>query len=190
MNTETLVEPDLVAGGRLHLFSLYVDFPAAVRARRVTSQISRLAGEQWRTSTEMWNLDSLTTSEPIRKMITQDAAAADVLVIAMSSLDWRELELVEWLNCLTAGKANRRGPGLFIGLLGDGKGQAVELDWTVKQFLRCARQMDRNFIWHWMDRDAMADVDYWLTDSVEALLTRQQPGRNVIFLQEAAIEIA
>ena len=190
MNTETLIEPELVAEGRLRLFSLYVDFPAAVRARWATCQISRLAGEQWKTSTEMWNLDSLTTSEPIRKMITQDAAAADVLVIAMSSLDWRELELVEWLNCLTAGKANRPGTGLFIGLLGDGKGQAVELDWTVKQFLRCARQMDRNFIWRWMDRDAMADVDYWLTDSVEALLTRKQPGRNVIFLREAAIEIA
>jgi len=41
-----------------------------------------------------------------------------------------------------------------------------------------------------MDRDAMADVDYWLTDSVEALLTRKQPGRKVTFLQEAAIEIA
>jgi hypothetical protein len=46
--------------------------------------------------------------------------------------------------------------------------------------------MDRNFIWHWMDRDAMVD-DNWLTDSVEALLTRKQPRRNVIFLQEAAI---
>ena len=187
MNTETLVEPELVVDGRLHVFSLYVDFPAAVRARWATSQISRLAGEQWKTSTEMWNLDSLTTSEPIRKMIAQDAAEADVLVIAMSSLDWRELELVQWLDSLTAGKANRPGPGLFIGLLGDGKGRAVKLDWTVKQFLRCARQMDRNFIWHWMDRDAMADVDYWLTDSVEALLTHKQPGRNVNFLQEAAI---
>ena len=188
MNTETLFEPELVADRRLHLFSLYVDFPAAVRARWVTGQISRLAGKQWKASREMWNLDSLTTSEPIRKMITREVADADVLVIAMSSLDWRELELVEWLNCLTVGKVNRPGSGLFIGLLGDGRGEEEELDWTVKQFLRCARQMDRDFIWRWMDRDAMADVDYWLTDSVEALLTRKQPRRNVIFLQEAAIE--
>ena len=64
----------------------------------------------------------------------------------------------------------------------------MELDWTVKQFLRCARQMDRDFIWHWMGRDAMADDD-WLTDSVEALLTCKQPRGNVIFLQEAAIEV-
>jgi len=187
MNTETLVEPELVADRRLHVFSLYVDFPAAVRARWATRQIYRLAGKQWKTSTEMWNLDSLTTSEPIRKMITQDAADADVLIIAMSSLDWRELELVEWLDSLTAGKANRPGPGLFIGLLGDGRGEAVELDWTVKEFLRCARQMGGDFMWHWMDREAMADVDYWLTDSVEALLTRKQPGRDVVFLPEAAI---
>lgn len=186
MNTETLIEPELVVDRRLHVFSLYVDFPAAVRARWATRQISRLAEEQWKVSTEMWNLDSLTTSEPIRKMITRDVADADVLVIAMSSLDWRELELVQWLDSLTDGKANRPEPRLFIGLLGDGRGQAEELDWTVEQFLRCARQMDRNFIWHWMDRDAMADVDYWLTDSVEALLTRKQPGRNVTFLREAA----
>ena len=188
MNAETLVEPELVVDRRLHLFSLYVDFPAAVRARWAIRQISRLAEEQWKVSTEMWNLDSLTTSEPIRKMITQDVADADVLVIAMSSLDWRELGLVQWLDSLIAGKANRTGPGLFIGLLGDGRGQAVELDWTVKEFLRCARQMNRDFIWHWMDRDAMVDDD-WLTDSVEALLTRKQPRGNVIFLQEAAIEV-
>jgi hypothetical protein len=75
---------------------------------------------------------------------------------------------------------------LFIGLLGDGRGQAVELDWTVKEFLRCARQMDRDFIWHWMGRDAMVDDD-WLRDIAEALLTRKPPGRDVIFLQEATI---
>jgi hypothetical protein len=186
MNTETLVEPELVMDRRRHLFSLYVDFPAAVRARWATRQISRLTEDQWKVTTEMWNLDSLTTSEPIRKMITRDVAEADVLVIAMSSLDWREPELVRWLDSLTAGKTNRPVPRLFIGLLGDGRGQAVELDWTVEQFLRCARQMGRDFIWHWMDRDAMADDD-WLTDSVEALLTRRQPGRDVNFLPEAAL---
>ena len=186
MNAETLVDPELVADRRLHLFSLYVDFPAAVRARWATSQISRLAGKQWKTTTEMWNLDSLTTSEPIRKMITQDAADADVLVIAMSSLDWRELELVQWLDSLAAGKANRPGSGLFIGLLGDENGRAGELDWTVKQFLRCAQRTDRDFIWHWMEPEAMIGGD-WLADSVESLLTRKQPARDVIFLQEAAI---
>ncbi len=46
--------------------------------------------------------------------------------------------------------------------------------------------MDRDFIWHWMDRDAMVDNE-WLMDNVEALLIRKQPGRNRIFLQEAAI---
>lgn len=189
MNTETLIEPELVTDVRLHVFSLYVDFPAAVRARWATRQISRLAKEQWKVSTEMWNLDSLTSSEPIRKMITQDLADADVVVIALSSLDWRELELVQWLDSLTVGKANRPEPRLFLGLLGDGRGQAGELDWTVEQFLRCARQMGRDFIWHWMDRDAMVDDD-WLTDRVAALLSRKPPRYNVIFLPEAAIEVA
>jgi hypothetical protein len=64
----------------------------------------------------------------------------------------------------------------------------VELDWTVKEFLRCARQMDRDFIWHWMDRDAMVDDD-WLRDIAEALVIRKQPGRDMNILQEAAIEV-
>ena len=185
MNIETLVEPEVMTEGRLRLFSLYVDFAAAVRARWATSQISRLAGEHWKSSTEMWNLDSLTASGPIRKMITADAADADVLVIAMSSLDRRELELIQWLDSLTAGKANRPGPGLFIGLLGDENDRAGELDWTVKQFLHCAQRTDRDFIWHWMEPEAMIGGD-WLADSVEALLARKQPGRDVVFLQEAA----
>jgi hypothetical protein len=186
MNTETLVESEMLTDGRLRLFSLYMDIAAAGRARWATSQISRLAGEHWKSSTEMWNLDSLTASEAIRKMIIQDAADADVLVIAMSSLDRRELELVQWLDSLAAGKAKRSGSGLFIGLLGDEDGRAGELDWTVKQFLRCAQRTDRDFIWRWMVGEAM-DSDEWLADSVAALLARKQPGRDMIFLHEAAI---
>jgi len=189
MNTETLIESEAGMDGRLRLFSLYVDFAAAVRARWATGQISQLAGEPWKVSSQMWNLDSLTTSGPIRKMITQDAAEADVLVVAMSSLDRRELELVQWLDALAAGKTNRPAAGLFIGLLGDESGLAGELDWTVKQFLRCSRQMDRDFIWHWMEPGVM-DGNDWLTSSVEALLIRKQPGRDLAFLQETAIAAA
>ena len=189
MNAETLIEPELTMNGKLRLFSLYVDFAAAVRARWVTSQISRLAGDQWKASTQLWNLDSLTASGPIRKMITQDAADADVLIVAMSSLDRRELELAQWLESLPARKVSHPGSGLFIGLLGDENGQAGELDWTVKQFLRCAQQMDRDFIWHWMEPGVMDNND-WLAGSVETLMNRKQPGRDAVFLRETAIEVA
>jgi hypothetical protein len=185
MHTETLVEPELVTNGRLRLFSLYVDFAAAIRARWATGQITGLAGGHWKSCAEMWNLDSLAASNPIRKMINQDAADADVLIVAMSSLDRRTPELIEWLDSLTVCKANRPFSGLFIGLLGNEDQPADELDWTVKQFLRCAQRTDRDFIWRWMENDAMTDAD-WLTDSVEALLTRKQPAYDVAFLQEAA----
>ena len=132
MNAETMVEPKLVVDRRLRLFSLYVDFASAIRARWATGQITGLAGERWKTSTEMWNLDSLTTSEPIWKMITQDAAQADVLIVAMSSLERRTPELIPWLDSLTVCKANRPVSGLFIGLLGEEDQPAGELDWTVK----------------------------------------------------------
>jgi hypothetical protein len=165
----------MVVYGRLRLFSLYLDSDAAVRARWATSQISRLAGEHWKSSTEMWNLDTLTASDPIRTMITQDAANADVIVAAMSSLDRRVLELIQWLDSLTAWKANRPVSGLFIGLFGDEDQPAGELDWTVEQFLRCAQRNDRDFIWRWMGQAAMADGG-WLADSVKVLLSRKQPA--------------
>jgi hypothetical protein len=158
-----------------------VDYAAAERARWVTSQIARLVGEHWKTSTEMWNLDSLaTTSEPIRKMISQEATDADVLIVALSSLDRRELELVQWLNSLTASKSKSPVPRLFISLLGDEKHPAGELEWTVEQFLRCAQRMNQDFIWRWMEPEAMADGD-WLADSVAALLNRKQHAWDMTF---------
>jgi hypothetical protein len=186
MHAGTLVEPDLVTDRKLRMFSLYVDFAAAARARWAISQISQLAGEHWKPSTEMWNLDSLAANGFLRKMITRDAADADVLIIAVSSLDRRETELVQWLDSVAAFKTNRPVSGLLIGLLGDEDQRPGELDWTVKQFLRCAQRLDQDFIWRWMEQGAMNDRD-WLIDSVEALLTRKQSARAEAFFSEAVL---
>jgi hypothetical protein len=175
MHAETLIEREMVICGRLRLFSLYLDSAAAVRARWATSQIARLAGERWKSSTEMWNFNSLFASDPIRTMITQDAVEADVIVIAMSSLDRRMPELIQWLDSLTACRANRRAFGLLVGLFGDDEQSVGELDWTLEQFLGCAQRSGRNFIWCWMRQEAMADGG-WLADSVELLLSRKQPA--------------
>lgn len=110
MYADTLIEPELVTDERIRLFSLYVDYAAAVRARWVTSQITRLVGEHWKTPAEMWDLDLLTDSDPIQKMMSKNAAEADVLIVAMSSLDRRELELIQCLNSLTAEKSKARFP--------------------------------------------------------------------------------
>ena len=181
-----LIEPEILAEKRLRVFSLYVDFAAATRARWAASQVATLAGEHWKSTSELWNLDSVAASEPIRKMIARDAVDADVLVIGMSSMERRELELMEWLDSLAEEKSNRTASGLFIGLLGDERQPAGELDWTVKQFLRYAQCMDRDFIWHWMEPGVMNSND-WLADSVEALLTRKQPARDATFLQATVI---
>jgi len=174
MHSEILIEREMVICGRLRLFSLYLDSAAAMRARWATGQIARLAGERWKSSTEMWNLNSLFASDPIRTMITQDAAEADVVVVAMSSLDRRAPELIQWLESLASGKANRPAAGLLVGLFGDEEQPAGELDWTVEQFQRCAERNDRDFIWRWMGRDALGDGG-WLADSVEVMLSRKQP---------------
>jgi hypothetical protein len=170
-------EEIVVANGKLHVLSLYGDFPASARARWAASTIARLAGPHWQTTSEMWKVDSLTVSQPIRDMITNDATNADAIIIAVSSLEQRALELIEWLNCMAVRGPKRSIPGLLIGLLGDEDGKWQELGWTVKQLIRCAQQADRHFIWHWMETSAMKDSD-WLADSTEELLARKLAANN------------
>ena len=134
---------------------------------------------------KMWSLDSLAANEPIQKMIARDAADADVLIVAVSSLERREPKLIQWLDSLAVPNGSSRISGLFIGLLGDEASEARELDWTVKHFLRHAQRTDRDFIWHWMESEAMTD-DGWLVDSVESLLARKCLAGDVPFLQETA----
>ena len=175
MHSDTLIEREMICG-RLRLFSLYLDSAAAMRARWATSHIARQAGERWRVSTEMWNLNSLFASDSIRTMITQDAAEADVIVVAMSSLDQRMPELIQWLDSLNTCKVNQPVSGLLVGLFGDDEQPAGELVWTVEQFLGCAQRNGRDFIWCWMRQEAMTDGGGWLADNVEVLLSRKQPA--------------
>ncbi|MGO8763587.1 MAG: hypothetical protein ACLQSR_00445 [Limisphaerales bacterium] len=185
MSTDALVLPEMIADKRLRLFSLYLDFAAAGRARWAAGRLSQLAGEnQWESSAEMWSLDSLMAVKSLQKTIARDAARADVLIIAISSLEWREPKLTRWLDSLVAPEGHRRHSGLLIGLLGDEKSRAYELDWTTRQFLRCAQRTDRDFCWRWMDSEAMTD-DHWLVDGVEALLNRENLASEAVFLQEA-----
>lgn len=176
------------ADGKLHLFSLYVDFAASVHARWAVGTITKLAGPCWKTSTEMWNLDSLNASQAVRKLTIQEAADADVLIVALSSLDRRESKLIEWLDALVAGKSEHPVSRLLIGLLGDEEHEAGELEWTVKQFMRCAQKMGRDFIWHWIGRGAINDTT-WLDDSVEKFLSRKQSLFNMAWLQEPAVSV-
>lgn len=169
----------------MRLFSLYVDYAASAYARWATGIITKLAGPRWQFSTEMWNLDALSASEPIRKMITGDAAEADVLLIAASSLDQREAKLIEWLNSLAEWQPGRPAYGLLVGLFGDEENRSRELEWTVAQFTGCARQMGRELVVQWMEWEAMNDAA-WLTERVETLLVRKQSERSKAFQPETA----
>ena len=173
MLLETLVEPETAVSGKLRLFSLYVDFAASAHARRTASAIARLAGPRWPSSAEMWKLDSVSASDAIRKMINEDAAEADALIIAVGAMNGREPKLIEWLNSLAAGQRSRPVPGLLVGLLGDAGYRSQELERTAQQLISCARQIDREPVLHWMEGALMDDSD-WLKTSVTALLTRKQ----------------
>jgi hypothetical protein len=186
MHAGTFIEQEVEANGKLRLFSLYVDFAASAHARWAAGTITKLAGPRWKTSNEMWNLDSLSNSQQVRKITIQEAVDADVLIVALSSLNQREPKLIEWLEAVVNGKTERQVSGLFIGLLGDEEHEAGELGWTVKQFMRCAQGMGRDFIWHWLGRGAVNDTTC-LNDSVDKFLSRKQSQFNMAWLQEAIV---
>jgi hypothetical protein len=189
MHTDADTGQGMMVNGRLRLFSLYVDYAASARARWANSAITKLAGPRWQSSTEMWSLGSLTAGESVRKMIASDAADADVLIIAATSLDQREPKLIEWLDSLAAWESNRPAAGLLVGLFGDEENRSKELEWTVRQFIYYARQMGRELVVQWMERDSMDDSG-WLTQSVEALLACKQSACSETVLQEPAVDVA
>ena len=172
--------------GKLHLFSIYTDFGAYRRIKWTVSAIEKLAGPRWQCSSEMWKVDSLVTNEPMKKMLANDGANADVLIAMVGSLEQQRPELIDWLHSLAPLEPHRSG--LLIGLLGDEENSSEELYWTARELIRCAQKTNRKFIWHWMGHHA-ADNPAWLAESVQMLLADKQqfvrPIPESIILQEA-----
>jgi hypothetical protein len=182
MKTEMTIEPVWVQTDALRLFSLYTDFPAGMRAKWLAEQVGRFLGWRRKVSASMWKLNLAASTAGLREMILGEALDSEVMVISISSLDQRDPLLDLWLEALAAPTANRRSGGLLIGLLGDDDHEAGELDGVVRQLALHARQVERDFIWRWMERDALYETS-WLTLSLEQFLagerTRRIPALNV-----------
>jgi len=189
MDSTNLIAPGAPTGGKLRVFSLHLDFAAGMRARWAASLMLKLAAEHWVCSSEMWKLDSLLTAQAIRTMITAEANRADIILVAVSSLYHRELDLIHWLESLSPAPASSLSPGLLIGLFGDESSQARELDWTVKRFMSCAQRTNRDFIWHWMEEPAAGEPE-WLVSHMENFLSRKLAALDHHYLPEIALEFA
>ena len=188
-DSTNLPAPESPTGRKLRVFCLHLDFAAGRRAHWASSLMVKLAGEHWVCSSELWRLDSLLTAQAIRTMITAEAICADVLLVAVSSLNHRELELIHWLETLPPCPASPSPPGLLIGLFGDETSQARELDWTVKRFMSCAQRVNRDFIWHWMEEPAAGEPE-WLVSHLENFLSRKLAALDHHFQPETALEFA
>ena len=173
----------------MRVFSLHLDFAAGIRARWATSLMLKMANEHWVCSSELWKLESLLTARAIRSMVSAEANRADVILVAVSSLNHRELELIHWLESLATCPASPLAPGLLIGLFGDETNQADELDWTVKCFMRCAQRTNRDFIWHWMEEPAAGEPE-WLTSHIESFLARKLAAVDQHYQPEPTLEFA
>jgi hypothetical protein len=172
MDMNALIEPK-VARARLRLFTLYADFPAGMRAKRLARQIAALAGENWEVSAEMWKLDSISPIGAIRDMIAQEAGESDVLAIAISNVDQPEPAITGWLNSLVNWKANRAVPGLLVGLLGDEDRKVAGHNWMVEQLGAFAKRSQMDLAWQAAGKDSSSDSD-WLARGVGLLLERKK----------------
>jgi hypothetical protein len=166
--------------GKLHLFSIYSDLGAYQRIKWTVNAIAKLAGHHCQCSSEIWKLDASTASALMKKMLATDGANADVLIVAVGSLEQRTPEMIAWLDSLMPLSPGR--VGLLIGLLGDEDNKAQELDWTAQELIRCAQKTNRKLIWNWMGHYALEDSD-WLTNGVELLLAHKRAVAAI--LQEA-----
>ena len=161
------------AGKQIRLFSVYTDSFAAANERWTVSQIKTLTSESDLRHCGRWDLDILLVSEHMKKTAAKAAAGADVLLLSIGSLELRETSLIHWLASVACADSDGNTPRLIIGLLGSEKAKATELDWNVKQLIRCAKAMNSAFIWHWMGEDASADGDF-LTEHIADLLAAKQ----------------
>jgi hypothetical protein len=177
MHLNTVLDSEKVANRTLNLFSLYVDFPAGLRAKWAAGLVTRRAAKYWEVAGQVWKLDSVITAGSLRNLIGGEAAQADVLVVAFSSLDEPEQAVIDWLESLApARQTDPAAGGLLVGLLGDDENWVGSKDAMVKRLAQIARGRNMDFAWHWMGRDAKEDPE-WLADRVEQLLDRKQSAR-------------
>ena len=166
MQSSTLVETGTRTGEKLRVFVVCVDDPAAAHAHWLRSQLDRLAENGLDFSLETWKLRSVDGHGLITDTFARKAAESDVLVIATTGLDQREPALIDWLNSLAPGNGGGQCPSLLVGLFGDEKDHAAELDWMVSELVAFTRRRRMGFVWQWMEREAMCDSS-WLAASLE-----------------------
>jgi hypothetical protein len=173
MNTNVLIEPVSSAKGRLRFFTLYADYPAGIRARRLATQVKHLAAKDWDVVAEMWKLDSVAPVGPIREMIAQEAGESDILLIAVSSVAGPHPELTAWLSSLVNWKANRLVPGLLLGLFGEEDRDAESENAMAEQLAAFARKTQMSFAWQAAGNETFHNSE-WLAAELERLLEKKR----------------
>jgi hypothetical protein len=173
MNSNTLIEPRSVTKARLRWFTVYADYPAAIRAKHLAAGVSRSISHEWQLSAEMWKLDCIAPVGSIRELIMQEAADADVLLLAISALESPDSAVIQWLQSLVEWKANRAFPGLLVGLFGDEDHKVAEKNWMVEQLSLFAGRTQMSFAWHASGQEFVEDSS-WLDVELENFLARKR----------------
>jgi hypothetical protein len=158
---------------KLRVFTLYADFPAAIRAKYLVAQMGRLTGAECNLASEMWKLDSVFPTGSIRKMIVEGAGESDVLLIAAAAPDQPDAEIVEWLNSLQQCKMNHGQPGLLLGLLGDEEHRVDANHWLVRRLGELAQETGMRFTWQRAISDSVGSAS-WLSGDLASLLSEKR----------------
>ena len=172
MNSNTLLEPTPTRT-KLRCFTLYADFHAGVRAKRLMHRLSKLAGDYAVAQTEMWKLDSVVPMGFIREMVAQEAGQSDVLIVAVSAATEPNPAVGRWLDLVVPWREGRPVPGLLVGLLGDEDHAVHEQSGLPLQLQKFAERTGMDFVWH-IPRGATAYDFEWLETPAANLFERLQ----------------
>jgi hypothetical protein len=161
----------------LQILVLYTDFPAGIRAKQLTDQVEVLAGNHCGTSLQFWKLDSIPNLGPLKEIIAKDASAADALILATSSPVQDDPVISYWLNLLSATNSERLVHGLLVGVCGDEKTKAADLDRVLSAMFLFASRAQLDFVWQKPEIKTTA-CPAGIADSFQQLVRRKVFAAN------------
>ncbi len=173
MSTFNLETADQLAP-RLRLFSVYEDMEAGLTAEWLSEEIRALVRNRCELLQDVWKLDLLAGFMRFREVTVDEASAADVVMLALKSLEQPAPTVCSWLETLKSRRANRTTPGLLLAILGTDEAEESQVGRS--PMLDClghfARGAGLDFGWAAGDAYRLRDST-WLTRKLEPIVRRR-----------------
>ncbi len=155
---------------QLRLFTIYEDTEAGVTAAWIVDEIRRSIRNRCVLLQELWKLDLIAGFVQFREVTVEDAAAADVVLLSLKSLEQPVPSVCSWLESLKSQRAQRTTPGLLLAVLGTEEEEARVAE---SPLMNCLQQFSRSarleFAWAPGDAYRLRD-SAWLDQKLDSVV--------------------